>query len=562
MTSKKGPTFRTASTGEEVAEAVAIDCWWRDHDEAECPPEKVPTLRDLADYVERLDSTDELNYFAIPEGPGAGSWAWAWSLAMSDEEAAAQVQEIKDQRGREQAEGREDRALLLSGILAAIDRYDGHWPALTAFRFELPTGRVLPITVQLTIEGLHTLWLGIPPELRPAHPLAALVRSWQEAQPERVRLDTHDTGIVPLVLGEARGGLVPAEPEGSTRLAAALSAGGIPAEGEQGQLRSRIVGPTVLAPWLSLVDATGEPLSTRGCGAPLVHRLFIEAQMSIAIEDRTRGSGKWLTVPGRDGGAITLREVAEWIYPRWQDSEGCWHGGWRREYLSTLRQGMGRLHNLRFEWDGWELGLAMFGRLPTAGARLDDALEFYVRYLLGSERGPLVDREALRVQGLTSAPRWRLYLRLAYIWDKAAGRNGSYRIYATRPVVNRDKEGFILDQNGKRVFVRGKPTKNAFHPKAVRIYDKRGRPLTERNPRVDRLLELDRNDLARLAFDEHLTPGNRRRRIQLAREALKGLEDAGLVACFEGPNGGVRVAETYRERKRSYQQRDRLHPTT
>ena len=261
--------------------------------------------------------------------------------------------------------------------------------------------------------------------------------------------------------------------------------------------------------------------------------------MSVALEDRTRGAGRWLVVPGRDGGAITLREVVEWLYPHWRDEQGRRRGGWDRKYLTAVRRAMAQLHNLRIEHDGWEWGLAMFGKLPTATVRLDDELEFLVRYLPGSERGPLVDRPQLRLQGLASAPRWRLYLRLAYLWDEAKGRNGGHRIYASRPVVNRDPEGHILDQHGKRVFERGAPTRNGHHPRAVRIYEG-DRLLTEPSPRVDRLPELGPDDLARLAFDEHLTPSNRRSRARDARKALRALETASLVVCVWG--GGGRCA--------------------
>ena len=48
-----------------------------------------------------------------------------------------------------------------------------------------------------------------------------------------------------------------------------------------------------------------------------------------------------------------------------------------------------------------------------------------------------------------SAPLWRAFLRLAYLWDKAKAANNGARIYATRPVVARGAGGVILDADGK-----------------------------------------------------------------------------------------------------------------
>lgn len=48
-----------------------------------------------------------------------------------------------------------------------------------------------------------------------------------------------------------------------------------------------------------------------------------------------------------------------------------------------------------------------------------------------------MDRLALREVGLVSAPAWRSYLRLAYLWDDVKRKSGGRRVFATRPEVKR-----------------------------------------------------------------------------------------------------------------------------
>ena len=120
-----------------------------------------------------------------------------------------------------------------------------------------------------------------------------------------------------------------------------------------------------------------------------------------------------------------------------------------------------------------------------------------------SGQGPLIDRPRLRLFGLQSAPAWRSYLRLAYIWDAAKASNGGRRIYATRPAVKRGRDGVLLDTDGK--------------------------PILERNPQADRVPALSLDELARLGFDDKTDKSNRRKRAERTRDALADMEWQGGV---------------------------------
>ena len=50
------------------------------------------------------------------------------------------------------------------------------------------------------------------------------------------------------------------------------------------------------------------------------------------------------------------------------------------------------------------------------GEHLDDALHLHVHFPPGSERGPLIDRHAVRIAGARSSAAWRLALSLSFRW--------------------------------------------------------------------------------------------------------------------------------------------------
>ena len=169
--------------------------------------------------------------------------------------------------------------------------------------------------------------------------------------------------------------------------------------------------------------------------------------------------------------------------------------------------------------------------LPTAATRPNDPVAFRVEHLPGSGHGPMIDRDALRRWGLASAPAWRAFLRLAYVWDKAKAANNGARIYATRPVVARGPGGVILGADGKPLrnrrgaVVTDWSDRRAVHLGANRKPAGAGNPSAwELNPAADRVPVLGPDDLIRLAFDGDLDT-NRRKRLHLARK---------VAAAFEG----------------------------
>ena len=156
---------------------------------------------------------------------------------------------------------------------------------------------------------------------------------------------------------------------------------------------------------IDLYSRLGGRPESPGHGAPAELRLFFEALMAVGLSDRNP-----------DGAAIlrlSLRDLAAWLWP----------DGWQRgRDLPRLQRALIALDSLRIEWERREWRLVGVDALPTESTRLDDDLTFRICHLPGSDRGPMIDRERLRRYGLMSAPAWRAYLRLAYLWDAAKAR--------------------------------------------------------------------------------------------------------------------------------------------
>ena len=140
---------------------------------------------------------------------------------------------------------------------------------------------------------------------------------------------------------------------------------------------------------------------------------------------------------------------------------------------------------------------------------------------------PLVDRAMLRIFGLASAPAYRAYLNLAYLWDCRGTYHGR-RITPTRPTVRRDGAGNIVDGKGRVVANRdGSPSTNWAHRRAVRTGEAESNPAPERS---GPLRAYTPDDLVALCFPQGVSEGkdNLRKYRQRAQKVPAQMADAGL----------------------------------
>ena len=201
----------------------------------------------------------------------------------------------------------------------------------------------------------------------------------------------------------------------------------------------------------------------------------------------------------------TLRDIKTWLYPNGNKTSN-------RIFIPRLREALLEIHNYRILWERREWHIISVDALPNMETKSNDPLPFTIKLPEGMEvaNGAMVGLHPLRLYGANSAPKFRAWIRLAYIWDKAKIKNGGYRIYATRAQVKRSAEGYLLNQNDELIRS-GDPYKSRsgwkvkpgnllqkawYHPHAERIG-------VERNPTADKMPMLSDTDLVHLFYDDN-----------------------------------------------------------
>ena len=169
-------------------------------------------------------------------------------------------------------------------------------------------------------------------------------------------------------------------------------------------------GPIKPAPLLAIYDAGHEAADSRNPAAPLASRIWLEGVLDVRLEDRGHGP---VRLP-----PITTRELLQRLYPA--------HPGrrspvkWRPEIqLPALLESLDLVDRHRIPILDHE-GRRTYWRIVSVtgrpGEHPDDALHLVVDMPPGSERGPVVDRQAVRIAGARSGAAWRLALSLAFLW--------------------------------------------------------------------------------------------------------------------------------------------------
>lgn len=259
---------------------------------------------------------------------------------------------------------------------------------------ELDRGTSLP----LLIEHIHQIFLSIPNDKRPKHPVSALVKAWHE----RSRLAQHET-------------------RGDKRLLPVVETIGFAPERERGVLFGglldgreaadfplfpEIANHRLRVPMLEIYDATGAPVRNRGKGAPIEARLIIRSFLMVRKEDR-----HLITVRVK----ILVKELLDGLYPRkdrqayrpaekWPGIEGTLRSA--RDYCVT-DAGNGRWFPLALR------RLPGIKKHTKKGVGLpddDDYVLLDIALPTGADAGPSVDLPYLDEQGLVSGPAYFSYL--------------------------------------------------------------------------------------------------------------------------------------------------------
>lgn len=349
----------------------------------------------------------------------------------------------------------------------------------------------------VAVEAVHDAWrlsVRANPDAGLKHPLAPLVRVGPiEGEPDRL-----EAGIMPHFATER---LNPAA------IIVAADRDTVPSFGEHpirparpdGQLWLDGMGPLdhdddVPSLMIAMIEAGGS--SQPGAGAPLRDRALVEALMIASAQLRIPpGPGdlfQRIYIRGEGEKALTIRDVVQWF--GWRECD--YRPSREDKGLALKRALIGRngvnAMSLPFgEHGGW---LVPAGFEFSEGLRLWDRLACSVSLPVGSNVGARIHRPTLRQAGKVSALAWRLYLALAFQWDRIR-HNGKVPLL-TQPEVRRNDAGYLLDLNGSIIADKaGRPAKYWQHPKAVQTGNREPAP----NAKLHRVYD-GPGDLVRMAW--------------------------------------------------------------
>lgn len=237
-------------------------------------------------------------------------------------------------------------------------------------------------------------------------PLAPLVQAWQNP-PREVQPNDRRTGrIIPGRLGMA----LPTDSR-VDRLLFSPAAHSVPGpDGEQSIMpgfgRNDNHEPSPALP-LALYDLGAGPATSRGKGAPLALRIFVESVLSVPMQVREKGEPVGLSV--------SLRDFLAWLYPNRVPSPA--------EYWPRLMSAIEALDSLDARIPLYDPNtgrnelrrVVSIGGIPRGPGSLDESVRIIVDLPSGTGNGPQVS-DNLRSWGVKSAPAYRLLINLAFHW--------------------------------------------------------------------------------------------------------------------------------------------------
>lgn len=330
-------------------------------------------------------------------------------------------------------------------------------------------------------------------------PIIPLIRAFIQDQEVTIEPEKRNTRITPTDLNECYNVLD--RPE---RQIGVLAQQGIDADGKM-WLPGLAPEPSPIVPALPLeiYNASDRIPPQKGRGASLELRIWINAILSYPFGERTSYDARKLN--------LTLRDFTEWLYPR----------GWNRtECLPRIREALHNVHNIRTRWERRIWSIVQVPALPDWDIKLNDSLPLIVQFPDGmAAHGALIDVMKLNFLG-SSAPQFRSWIRLAYIWDKAKRANNGSRVYNQRPEALRNDRGKIIDQHGNVL-----PNNNWNHAKAVWTGG------IEDNPAANRVPVLTNVDIVHLAYDNNTELSNSafKERLRRGKAALLQMEKDGYI---------------------------------
>ena len=249
------------------------------------------------------------------------------------------------------------------------------------------------------------------------NPLMPLMEAWQATQVDK--LNTRSDPIVPTLLLPETIDTAPV-PRSASRMP--LRQGHFPGFGFEDKAEE------LPASLLRVFDLGGGRATTKGHGAPIALRTFFFAIMATPSDFR---SGL-VDLP-----AIPFSTYLTWLYP-----DGMKHYRPARHWR-LFEEAFEELDRTRIIWEDTKTGRGgatriVWARTIPRNGRRDDWIRFGLDFPPGSDRGAIMDREALRRAGARSTPAFRLAVSLSFAWNRPGvlrrpvGRNRQW-VQTTNP---------------------------------------------------------------------------------------------------------------------------------
>ena len=406
------PTLSTAKTAAEILEAVSRFAWYEAHQNKDCPPDFTPTAATLAAWLPEVPEAAHLEagerlaaLYGLSDGGGC-RWrlgrivmgrTWRYNARTGE------PQEVPNATGIPRGE-----------------------QSLTLTAWERP-GKSGPGWGSMgTFQEVHKVWLDQPAEHRPKHPLAPLVKAWQERPVQTTPYSVKQKASLARLhkIGDE-----------SRRL---LNTSYDPDPPAQPFLFPEMTATVRGCPsWLLwLFDKAGGQSMSQGRGAPWPMRLFVGALLHLAVVER---DGQWRTLP------FPTEDVIRWIHPNgWANRRRDWE-----RFPKALDDMARQLSYVPVPGIG-SVALLFPSIIPRSPS--DPLVEFTIRIPSRAATGARIDWEKLCQYGTDSAGHYRAYLAACAIMDNSAIQG--------QPVTRQIDEGILRSGKGKGKRRTGKMTSN------------------------------------------------------------------------------------------------------
>ena len=372
------------------------------------------------------------------------------------------------------------------------------------------------------IENIHKIW-SIAKETNPQlkHPLAPIVRAWLQEQTAK-RIDAeydhkHPVAVLKHPMGSIRE-INFIDSDSATLREFATPERITQVKDLQQTFDFAKAVPSVLPPVMPLEIAPyGLPPQTRKGTVHHTLRIFIESLMALDPEETTRLI------------RFTLGDLISYLYP-----DGKFNRTNQLEYILDALYMLSIHATVPYETESGGIGRwkpVIARNVLNESSKNEDMVYLDVRLPPDSKQGMLVEKQIMRQLGKESAPKFNAYLTACWLWDKY-GTQGSGLIDPTRPIDNRDYDGFLIDTHGKKIYdSRGKPIKSPYKPQAIQRLPREDNPARERYP----ILSFD--DLVLSCFPSGLDPKRKKRAWERAKAHWEELEKRKIIRIERFPNG-------------------------